>query len=150
MSNLETSPTSEERFSDLIEETQDAFVTKLEKNIRSGLENFQNGTWEPFSGFSFEKTQKLELAQLVLSEESKKEVLDRIVCPLKELTTKYGISAVYTGLEDQDSHISLDIAKVEFSDPTIRQQVLTDLHSPENRLRTLGEAVVNSNLKLTG
>lgn len=136
------------KYEGLVQETQELFDAKLKKNVEEGLEALEKGSWKPFEGFSFEKFDNLETVGIVLSEESKQVMLDRVVTPLTELAKKYGISAVYAGVEDQDPHITLDVAKIDIKDTGKKQEVIDLLHSSKYWLKNLGEIMLNSRYEI--
>lgn len=149
-----------QREPEIMAQTASEYNLKLEKNINDGKNKLASGEWKPFSGFGYEGMKDLEVAQLVMDQKTREEIQTRVSTPLRNLADKYGVGVIFAGQEDQNPHVTLDVAKLNIPDPEVRKKVVDGLHSDVNpdaaksgypfppRLSMLGEIMVGKTFNL--
>lgn len=106
------------------QEVQALFDAKRKRNIEAGHTALSTGEYKPFVGFSREGMSNLFVLEMELDDESKKDIQDRVVTPMKEIAENLGISEImFAGDGDQDTHVTLHVGRFDNMAPDEKENV---------------------------
>lgn len=107
------------------EAVQALFDSKLAKNRETGVKVAKSGEYKPFTGFGRETMNQLFVLELQLSKETRQEIQNRVITPMKEIARELGIlnKMIFAGDGDQPAHVTMHVGSFKNMDSEKQEQI---------------------------
>lgn len=119
----------------------EAFQAKLNANSERGKATYASGHVEPFQGYTKERMGGEFEFKLELSLPTQREIIERTVEPLKDISSRHGIEQFYPYDRELAPHVTFEVAK--FQDgitPEEKNKLIEDLEE-NSRLAVLARVL---------
>lgn len=103
------------------------FPVRRENNQKSGEQRLESGDFIPFRGFNRERESNVYAFYLELTPESKAEIMERVVEPLRTIAQNNGIEAVCPNYGDLPPHVTFDAARFVNLDSSQKNELVSNL-----------------------
>jgi hypothetical protein len=105
---------------------QELFVTKFKKNRDAAKKAEQTGEIGVFDGFIKETMDKLFVLEFQLTENTQKEIAERVTGPMRKIANDLGIgqNIIFAGDGDQDAHVTMHVGKFKNMSDEKQEQIM--------------------------